>query len=150
MCLSMHGWFGFKRNWLNVPNLQNSITYLGIPIAIDRLTVADFSIPPNKIEKRLATWKCGHLSYDGKAILINSCVSSIPLYMMGVYLMPKSVHQKMDSIRARFFWEGLERKKKIPHDEMGGPLQAQRLWGAWLYQYKNNECCTALQMDLQT
>lgn len=42
--------------------------------------------------------------------------------------MPESVHQKMDSIRARFFWEGLERKKKIPHDEMGGPLQAQRLW----------------------
>lgn len=89
MCLSMHGWFGFKRKWLNVPNLQNSITYLGIPIAIDRLTVADFSIPPNKIEKRLATWKCGHLSYGGKGILINSCVSSIPLYMMGVYLMPE-------------------------------------------------------------
>lgn len=87
-------------------------TYLGIPISMNKLTNADLDIPPNKIEKRLATWKCGYLSYGGKAILINSCLSSIPLYMMGVYLLPEGVHNKMDSIRARFFWEGLEKKRK--------------------------------------
>lgn len=40
--------------------------YLGIPISSVRLTVADFAASPDKLEKRLATWKCGHLSYGGK------------------------------------------------------------------------------------
>lgn len=79
------------------------ITYLGIPIHEGRLTVADLEIVPNKIEKRLGTWKCGHLSYGGRTVLINSCLSSIPMYMMGFYLLPETTHHKIDTIRARFF-----------------------------------------------
>lgn len=86
--------------------------YLGIPISSVRLTVADFAASPDKLEKRLATWKCGHLSYGGKAILVNSSLTSIPMYTMGVYLLPETTHQMMDSIRVRFFWEGLENKRK--------------------------------------
>jgi hypothetical protein len=84
------------------------MTYLGIPISEGRLTAADLAIPPDKIEKRLSTWKCGLLSYGGKAILVNSS----PMYMMGFYMLPEQTHQRMDSIRSRFFWEGIERKRK--------------------------------------
>ncbi len=59
------------------------ITYLGLPISEGRLTAKDLEIPVTKIEKRFATWKCGFLSYGGKSILINSCLSSVPMYMMG-------------------------------------------------------------------
>lgn len=34
------------------------------------------------------------------------------MYMMGMYLLAEQTHHKMDSLRARFFWEGLERKRK--------------------------------------
>lgn len=79
------------------------IGYLGVPISDGRLSAAELGIPSEKIEKRLATWKCGHLSQGGRAILINSCLSSIPMYMMGMYLLPESIHHKMDSLRSRFF-----------------------------------------------
>jgi len=38
-----------------------------------------------KVEKRLETWKCGQLSHGGRSILINSSLTSIPLYTMGFY-----------------------------------------------------------------
>lgn len=63
------------------------IKYLGVPISEGKLIAVDLSIPANKIEKRLATWKSGHLSYGGRAIL------------------PKTTHHKMDSLRTRFYWE---------------------------------------------
>lgn len=74
------------------------ITYLGLPISEGRLTAKDLEIPVTKIEKRLATWKCGFLSYGGKSILINSCLSSVPMYMMGFYLLPTQTHHKMDIV----------------------------------------------------
>jgi len=36
--------------------------YLGLPISDRRLTKAELSEAPSKIERRLQTWKCGHLS----------------------------------------------------------------------------------------
>ncbi|KAG8072286.1 hypothetical protein GUJ93_ZPchr0006g43351 [Zizania palustris] len=45
-------------------------------------------------------------------VLINSCLSSIPLYMMGVFMLPETVHRDIDSIRSKFFWGGMENKRK--------------------------------------
>jgi hypothetical protein len=51
------------------------------------------------------------LSYGGKAILIESSLSSLPNYMMGVYLLLKEVHHKMNSARANFYWDSGKKKK---------------------------------------
>jgi hypothetical protein len=59
--------------------------YLGLPLSNKRLCKADLSDSPEKIEKRLHTWKGGHLSSRGKSILINSSLTSIPMYTMGFY-----------------------------------------------------------------
>lgn len=40
--------------------------YLGLPIGFNKLSKAQLSGPAEKIEKRLQTWKCGHLSYGGE------------------------------------------------------------------------------------
>jgi hypothetical protein len=37
------------------------------------------------------------LSSGGKSILIESSLSSLPNYIMGVYLLHEEVHHKMDS-----------------------------------------------------
>jgi hypothetical protein len=34
------------------------------------------------------------------------------MYMMVFYLLPKYIHQKMDAIRANFFWQGAEDNNK--------------------------------------
>jgi hypothetical protein len=55
------------------------------------------------MERQLDPWKGKHMSTGGRLILTNSCLSSIYIYTMGLYLLPKELHQKMSSIRANFF-----------------------------------------------
>lgn len=52
--------------------------------------------------------------YDlwGKLILTNNCLSNLPMYVMGFYMLPKGVHTKMDNIRAKFFWQGARKSFK--------------------------------------
>jgi hypothetical protein len=86
--------------------------YLGIPISEQRLGVNAFSGIKDKMRKRLDLWKGKHLSSGGKLILTNSCLTSLPMYTMGFFLLPKKVHEGMDSIRGRFFWQGAEEEFK--------------------------------------
>jgi len=86
--------------------------YLGIPVSDTKLTKSDLNVVAEKIENRLATRKCGQLSYGGRAVLLNSCLTSIPMYVMGFYLLYEGNHQRMDAARARFFWQGTGKKKK--------------------------------------
>jgi hypothetical protein len=53
------------------------------------------------------------LSSGGKSILIESSLSSLPNYTMGVYLLPEEVHHKMDSARAKFYWDSGGKKENI-------------------------------------
>jgi hypothetical protein len=59
------------------------------------------------MRKRLDPWKSKHLSSGGKLILTNSSLTSLPMYTMGFYLLPKGTHEAMDSIRSKFFWQGV-------------------------------------------
>ena len=53
-----------------------------------------------------------NLSTGGRLTLINSVLSSIPLYMMSFFEIPKGVRKKLDYFRSRFFWQSDEHKKK--------------------------------------
>jgi mannosylglycoprotein endo-beta-mannosidase len=59
--------------------------YLGLPVSDCKISEAQLKYVSDKIEKRLDTWQCEYLSSGGKSTLIDSCLSSIPLYTMGVY-----------------------------------------------------------------
>lgn len=72
-----------------------------------------------KVEKKLPTWQSATLSMGGKLVLIEACLSAIPNYTMGVYLLPEESHHKMDTIRSNFFWHGPSLKKEISHGELG-------------------------------
>jgi hypothetical protein len=45
-------------------------------------------------------------------VLINSCLSNLPIYAMSMFWLPVSVIDKMDIARKRFFWQGGHMKKK--------------------------------------
>jgi hypothetical protein len=44
------------------------------------------------------------MSSGARLILSNSCLSSLPTYIMSFYLLPKGIHKAMDGIRSRFYW----------------------------------------------
>jgi hypothetical protein len=94
--------------------------YLGLLISDRRLTMAELSDAAEKMEKRLQTWKCGHLSFGGKSILINSSLTSFPMYTMGFYWIHEGTHQRFDSTRGKFFLGRGRKQKEISYDQVGG------------------------------
>ena len=67
------------------------IKYLGLPLHNKKLTVADWQFLVDKIEARLPSWQSQLLSIGGRVTLINSVLSSIPLYALSVYQIPLTV-----------------------------------------------------------
>jgi hypothetical protein len=86
--------------------------YLGMPVSPFKISKAQLSYTEVKAEKRLGTWQCEYLSSGGKSTLIEACLSSTPMYTMGVYQLYEGNFQKLDSIRSRFYWQGTSKKRK--------------------------------------
>jgi len=51
--------------------------------------------------KRLDGWKGSSLSLGGRLVLINSCLSNLPVYAMSMYWLPVSTLDKIDSARKK-------------------------------------------------
>lgn len=78
------------------------IIYLGLPLTITQPSKALFMPLIEKIESRLEGWKGRFISRGGRLLLMNSVLSSIPIYFMSVFLLPKWVLNRIDKIRRRF------------------------------------------------
>ena len=87
------------------------IKYLGVPVFGSRLHVMDWVPLDEKLVKRSDGWKGSVLSIGGRTVLIKSCLSSIPIYCMSMYLLPKTIIKRLDRTRKRFFWQGGGTKK---------------------------------------
>jgi hypothetical protein len=79
------------------------LKYLGIPMHHKRLSNTDWKIIKEKIEKKLSSWKGKLLSYGGRLVLINSVLSSLTMFMLSFYEVPKYVLHKLTFYRSRFF-----------------------------------------------
>lgn len=76
------------------------IKYLGIPIDKTRLANKHWKFLEDKMEKRLGGWQGKLLSIGGRATLLNSCLSSIPFYMLSFYRIPRGVCKRLDYFRS--------------------------------------------------
>jgi hypothetical protein len=70
--------------------------YLGIPIHYRKLSNTDWIKVEERFEKRLSSWKGKNLSTGGRLTLINSVLSSLPMYMMSSFEIPRGVLKKLD------------------------------------------------------
>ena len=128
--------------------------YLGIPIHHRKLQNIDWRRIEERFEKKLSCWKAKHLSYGGRLILINSVLSSLPIFMMSFFEIPKEVLKKLNQYRSRFFWKGYKDKKKYrlakwdiicrPMDQGGLgiidiDLQNKALLSKWIINLLNGE-----------
>jgi hypothetical protein len=57
------------------------------------------------MESKLGCWQGKLQSIGGRLILINSSLSSVPMYMISFFKLPKGVKEKMDFFRRRFLWQ---------------------------------------------
>jgi hypothetical protein len=56
-----------------------------------------------RIEKKLSSWKQKYLSVGARLVLINSILSSLPMFMLSFFEVLKGVLEEIDYFRSRFF-----------------------------------------------
>ncbi|KAJ4763154.1 RNA-directed DNA polymerase (reverse transcriptase)-related family protein [Rhynchospora pubera] len=82
------------------------ITYLGLPLSNKKLTRDDYKPLLQRFSSKLNSWSSSLLSMTGRLVLVNSCLTSLPVFFMSVFRLPKWVIQSLDSIRRTFLWQG--------------------------------------------
>jgi hypothetical protein len=130
------------------------VKYLGIPMHFRKLGNKDWKIIEQRIKKKLSSWKGKHMSVGGRLVLINSVLSSLAMFMISFFEIPKGVLQKIDYYRSRFFWQGDDHKKKYrltrwdiicqPKDQGGLgvhdlEIQNKCLLSKWLFKLINEQ-----------
>jgi hypothetical protein len=56
-----------------------------------KLNNKDWAMIEERIEKNLSSWKGKYLSVRDKLVLINSVLSSLPMFMLSFFEIPKGV-----------------------------------------------------------
>lgn len=80
------------------------VTYLGMPLTICKSGRDLFAPLIQKLDQRLQGWKSKLISRGGRLQLVRSVLSSISVYFMTCFLLPKWVIKKIDRIRRQFLW----------------------------------------------
>lgn len=99
-------------NALNCQKAELPMTYLGLPCADRALTEGDWDPTTLKVAARCDPWEGKLMSSAARLTLTNACLSAIPTFAMGLFLLGEGIHGKFDKIRARFFWEADAKKRK--------------------------------------
>jgi hypothetical protein len=87
--------------------------YLGLPVSDRSLSAADWSFLIEKVGHRVDPWQGLFLGPAGRLELTNSCLSSLPMFAMSMYLLHDKTHGEMNKSRARFFWERVNAKRHM-------------------------------------
>jgi hypothetical protein len=87
--------------------------FLGIPVGANPRRQATWKPIVETMKSRLSSWSSRHLSYGGRITLINSVLSSLPLYFFSFFRAPKCIIQQLVRIQRNFLWGGGSNDKKI-------------------------------------
>ena len=99
-------WQQTAANYLHCSLLSIPFVYLGMPIGANPRKCQLWDPIINKCERKLAKWKQRHISFGGRATLIKSVLTSIPIYFFSFFRVPRRVVDKLVCIQRRFLWGG--------------------------------------------
>ncbi|PKU82236.1 Putative ribonuclease H protein [Dendrobium catenatum] len=127
---------------------MKEFNYLGIKLALKRMSKSDFQFILEKTLKMFNNWGTRFISLAGRITLVKHVILSIPTYHTTVSLVPKAILQEVEKMCRNFIWDksnvnhGLHYvgwKKLCEPIEMGGrgihsclnkmgPLRAKLTW----------------------
>ena len=105
------------------------IKYLGVPVSPSRLHVKDWEPLVEKNAKKLSAWKGVSMSIAGRTTMIFANLSSTFIYHMSIYMLPKTITNKLDGPRRSFFWQGGSQRKKYHLVKWGIVCQSKKNGG---------------------
>ncbi|XP_039138867.1 uncharacterized protein LOC120276209 [Dioscorea cayenensis subsp. rotundata] len=77
-----------------------------VPLSGKRPKRLDWDKLIGAVRSRLTPWKANYLSLGGRLTLINSVLSTVPVYWMSVFKLPAWVIKDIDQFRRDFLWKG--------------------------------------------
>jgi hypothetical protein len=83
-----------------------------MPLSNKVLSVAVWNFLTEKVGHRVDPWQGLFLGSVGRLELTNSCLSSLPMFAMGLFLLHEATHGTMNKSRSHFFWKGVGDKMK--------------------------------------
>ncbi|RVW34760.1 LINE-1 reverse transcriptase-like [Vitis vinifera] len=81
-------------------------SYLGLPLGASFKSEVVWDCVEERFRKRLAMWKRQYISKGGRLTLIRSTLSSLPVYFMSLFLLPRKVRMRLEKIQRDFLWGG--------------------------------------------
>ena len=84
------------------------LQYLGLPLGGNLCRKLFWEPVLRKVRKRLEGWKRSFLSRGGRLSLIESIMSSMPIYYLSLFKIPRSVAKEIESLMRDFLWEGFD------------------------------------------
>jgi hypothetical protein len=79
--------------------------YLGISIHYRTLLNKEWKPIEDRFEKKFASWLGKLLSYGDRLVLINSVLTSLPMFLLSFFAIPTGVRKMLDFYRSHFFWQ---------------------------------------------
>eukprot|EP00268_Persea_americana_P014029 TRINITY_DN16210_c0_g1_i2.p1 TRINITY_DN16210_c0_g1~~TRINITY_DN16210_c0_g1_i2.p1 ORF type:complete len:280 (+),score=35.24 TRINITY_DN16210_c0_g1_i2:349-1188(+) len=128
------------------------VLYLRMPLCSGRVSKSLWNPVLERVEGKLSSWKAKYLSIGGRATLIKSVLSNLPVYYFSIFRCPVSIIKRLERLQIDFLWHGTSSQKKLhlvdwesickPKDEGGlgiRPLKKmnQALLGKWLWRIED-------------
>ncbi|GMJ13498.1 hypothetical protein HRI_005019000 [Hibiscus trionum] len=79
--------------------------YLGLPSVIGRNKRQAFIGLGERMSSKINNWAIRPLSQGGKEVFIKAVLQAIPVYTMSVFLLPKTLCRRLESILAKYWWQ---------------------------------------------
>ena len=80
--------------------------YLGLPLSAPHRDSGVWDSIEERFRNRLSSWKRQYISKGGRLTLIRSTLSSLPIYFLSLFRMPKIVWARLEKIQRDFLWGG--------------------------------------------
>ncbi|KAG6466651.1 hypothetical protein ZIOFF_075555 [Zingiber officinale] len=92
---------------------ERPMLYLGVPIISGNKRTVHFAPLLAKIQRKFQGWNLSRLSHGGRLTLIQSVLSSLPVYLLQVTQPPLEVLKKLEGVFASFFWSSVGHDRKV-------------------------------------
>ncbi|XP_074266949.1 uncharacterized protein LOC141590244 [Silene latifolia] len=99
-------------SWFRLGNF--TFKYLGIPISYKRIAIRDCSKLVERMVEKISGWGSRKLSYAGRLVLVKFVLSQVHSYWARIFIIPKVIIKRIESICHNYLWEGIDKYHKVP------------------------------------